>query len=209
MSPATPPCAAAVIALMASLCGTAALAQKEPDPDLPVPVTLPDSPHPKVQWTLTLDVGGGAATRERDPRQVEGIFHMAGHTLLLFGRHTPQSWGFGPCFDTGTWDMKALTTGAGLAFLVPFRGFMPLIVEAWPYYLYEKDHGWGVTVRAWWGIHALNYLRSHVSTVGLYVQASRSFGFEQAERWVIVAGLDLSLIFPLLPFLWVHSIAKK
>lgn len=195
-----------VASMMVSVPGGAA---REPDPELPVDVTLPDSPHPKVQWTLTLDVGGGLATREKEPREIQGIFQMAAHSLMLFGRLTPESWGFGLCMDVGTWNMEAVTTGLGWTFLVPFKAFLPLIVETWPYYLYQEGHGWGVTVRAWWGIHALNYLRSHVSTVGLYVQASRSFGVPDAERWVIVAGLDFSVIFPMLPFISLGSAMKK
>jgi hypothetical protein len=184
-------------------------ANEDDEPHLPVDVTLPDSPHPRVQWTLTLDVGGGLATRETDPRRLEGIFHLAAHSLMLFGRRNPPDWGFGLCFDTGSWDMEALTTGAGWAFLVPFAGYLPLVVETWPYYLYRGGHGWGFTVRAWWGLHALNYLRSHVTTVGLYVQASRSFAVREAERWVVTAGLDLSLVFPLLPFVAAASAVKK
>ncbi len=203
------PILAALASTLALAAPMSALATGEPDPELPVDVTLPPRPHPIVQWTLTLDLGGGLSTREDNPHEISGIFHMAAHSLVLFGRQRPAQWGAGLSLDTGTWHMKALTTGAGLAFMIPFRGFLPLIVEAWPYYLFWQRHGWGVTVRAWWGLHALNYLRSHVSTVGIYVQASRSFGFAEAERWIIVMGLDLSLIFPFLPFVAMGSAAKK
>jgi hypothetical protein len=181
----------------------------EPEPQLPVDVALPDSPHPMVQWTLTIDIGGGLATKETAPRDVEGIFHLGGHTLMFFGRKEVQDWGFGLCFDTSSWDMRAVAVGSGPALLVPFAGIWPLIVESWPYYLWEQGHGWGVTVRAWWGLHSLNFVGHHVSTAGFYVQASRSFDPTDSRRWVIVAGIDLSMIFPLLPFVAIGSASKK
>jgi hypothetical protein len=183
---------------------------KEPDVRLPVDVELPPPPHPRVQWTLSLDIGGGAATRETGPREAESIFHMAGHSLVLFGRKKANNWGAGLCLDAGSWDMNSFVGGVGLAVLAPIGRYLPIVMEAWPHYLYEHGgHSPGFTVRMWWGIHGRNYLRSHVTVIGLYAQASRSFGVRDSERWVIVAGLDLSMILPLLPFTALASLVFK
>jgi opacity protein-like surface antigen len=190
----------ALAALVLSLTRSAAASDEEP-PVLPVPVELPPPPHPRVQWTLTLDVGGGGATRETSPREPEGIFHLAAHSLVLFGRKTADYVGAGLCLDAGSWDMNSLVAGSGLAVLIPLGAFLPFVVEAWPHYLYTaRGHSGGVTARLWWGIHGRNYLKSHVTVVGLYVQASRSFGVPEEQRWVVVAGFDFSMILPMLPF---------
>ena len=199
--------AAAAILLLARPC---AAASDEVPPELPVDVELPPSPHPKVQWTLTLDVGGGIATRELAPRELEGIFQMAGHSMVLFGRKKANYWGAGLSLDAGTWDFNSFVGGVGLAVLAPIGSYTPIVMEAWPHYLYEGgEHSGGFTVRMWWGIHTRNYLKSHVTVVGLYAQASRSFGARDSERWVVILGLDFSMILPLLPFTALASLLFK
>jgi hypothetical protein len=196
-------------AILAAARPCSAAPDEEP-PELPVDVELPDSPHPRVQWTLTMDVGGGLATREVAPRELEGIFHMAGHSLLLFGRKKANYWGAGLSMDAGTWDFGSFVGGAGLAVLAPIGSYTPLVMEAWPHYLYEGgEHSGGVTVRMWWGIHTRNYINSHVTVVGLYAQASRSFGARDSERWVVILGLDFSMIIPLLPVTALASLIFK
>ncbi len=178
--------------------------------ELPIPVKLPQPPHPKVQWTLALDVGGGLATREDDPRKLAGVFQMSVHSLVLFGRDKAEGLAGGLCFDTGTWNGDSFVTGMGAALLIPFGGYRPLVIEAWPYYLYYgKGSSFGYTVRLWWGLHAFNYLRSHVTTFGFYVQASRSYGVREAERWIIVIGAEMSLFVPFLPLIGLGSVALK
>jgi len=199
--------AATAILLATRPCGAA---KSDEPPELPVPVELPDSPHPKVQWTLTLDVGGGLATREVSPREIEGVFHMAGHSMMLFGRKKANYWGAGLSLDAGTWNFDSFVGGVGLAVLAPIGSYTPLVMEAWPHYLYEgREHSGGFTVRMWWGIHTRNYINSHVTVIGMYVQASRSFGARDSERWVVILGLDFSMILPLLPVTALASLIFK
>jgi len=201
------PAGACFTVTVAAVLGFAPPVAAEEPPELPVPVELPPSPHPVVQWTLTLDLGGGVSVPSTRSEKVGGVFHMAGHSLLLFGRKKANNPGFGFSMDVGTRTFGSLLAGGGLAFLIPLAGFLPIIVEGWPYFhLEDRDHGVGVTARLWWGIHGRNYIRSHVTVVGVYAQASRTFLMPGRDEWVVVAGLDITLILLLMPFVQLGSL---
>lgn len=155
---------------------------------------------PSVQWTLTLENGGGIFGNE-DWSVREGAYHLGGHANIFIKRKGPQKWAGGIALTTGSLDMKYFLAGAGVAFLVPVSEFLPLVVECYPVYIRgKKKNSMAVGGRLWWGVHSFNYHASEVATIGLYMIFQKVVLSDDSKQFFIVWGVDFSLHILAIPF---------
>jgi hypothetical protein len=167
--------------------------------EMPAPGDL-KSGVPSLQWTLTLENGGGILGNE-DWSVREGVYHFGGHASLFIKRRGPKTWAGGLAMTVGSLDMKRLMAGAGLAVLIPVSDFLPLIVEAFPLYLRgKKKNSMAVGGRLWWGLHSFNYHGSEVATLGLYMIFQKVVLSDDSKFWFVVWGIDFSLHILAIPF---------
>jgi hypothetical protein len=155
---------------------------------------------PSLQWTLTLENGGGIMG-SGDWSVAEGVYHFGGHANLLFRRKGPGAWAGGLAMTAGSLDMKRFMAGAGVSLLIPVSDFLPIIVEAFPLYLRgKKKNSMSVGGRLWWGLHSFNYHGSEVATLGIYMIFQKVVLSDDSKLWFAVWGIDFSLHILAIPF---------
>jgi len=155
---------------------------------------------PSLQWTLTLENGGGILGNENWSVR-EGVYHFGGHANLFIRRKGPGAWAGGLAMTAGSLDMKLFMAGAGVSLLIPVSDFLPLIVEAFPLYLRGgKKNSMAVGGRLWWGLHSFNYHGTEVATLGLYMIFQKVVLSDDSKFWFAVWGIDFSLHILAIPF---------
>lgn len=158
------------------------------------------SPIPRVQWTLTMENGGGIIGDDTPNKIIEGFYYLGGNFNLIFGRNSNKHIGAGVSSYVGSFDMKYLICGAGLTLLLPVSEIFPVILTLLPSYLRGKHkNSFAISGKLWWGIHSFNYHSTEVAVAGLTLWGGKEIA-GTLNGWFVSFGIDISLHIIAIPF---------
>jgi hypothetical protein len=123
---------------------------------------------------------------------------------VLFGRNRNTDFGLGPYAQLATSGFEDVRTSGGLSGLVPWDGFLPLVLSAGGY-ARRDDDTWAPGLEGWLfiGSRSYNFHSSYGIAAGLVVGYQRDLTDRGDNAIVIAAQLDGLLLS--LPFIFGYS----
>jgi hypothetical protein len=165
---------------------------------------LPGVAFGAPQASVGLTAGGAIETSASSAAHADGLLGVRAD--VLFGRARGTDMALGPYVELATLGFGNVDGGAGLAWLLPVRDDLPLVLSAGPFLRDEYGHSWsaGMETTLFFGSRSYNFHSWYGLAAGVFAQtlwvptASGEADFVLGTRidgellvlpWLLLAGL--------------------